>query len=888
MSNFNSLFLVLMLTVALLPIALSEPEDPIQALLKRLNSKRSSPSVQEAAAEAVLERLLPGYVSSFEFKIISDDACGGQSCFLISNYKSLSKNGPQIEVKGSTAVEIASGLYWYLKYWCGAQVSWDKTGGIQIASIPKPGSLPLVKDEGVMIQRPVPWNYYQNVVTSSYSYVWWDWERWEKEIDWMALHGVNLPLAFTGQEAIWQKVFMNYRSSPTIFELSRYRSRFSIVNNESGFNISKEDLNDFFGGPAFLAWARMANLHGWGGPLSQNWLDQQLALQKRILSRMLELGMTPVLPSFSGNVPAALTKIFPSANITRLGNWGSVNANPRWCCAYLLDPSDPLFVALGEAFVRQQVEEQQRNLQRFPIFGILHNLLMVMQTRKRTEPLIFLVHVLFAMTSEYGDVTDIYNCDTFNENTPPTNDPKYISSLGASVFEAMSKGDKDAVWLMQGWLFYSDSSFWKPPQMKNTMPITLPIWELRLSKTGKCGTVLFKINAEALLHSVPFGKMIVLDLFADVKPIWKYSSQFYGTPYVWCMLHNFGGNIEMYGILDSISSGPVDARMSENSTMVGVGMCMEGIEQNPVVYELMSEMAFRSEKVQVLEWLKSYSRGRYGKAVHQVEAAWGILYHTIYNCTDGIADHNTDFIVKFPDWDPSKTSSALPEAHLWYSTEKVINALHLFLDGGNNLSGSMTYRYDLVDLTRQVLSKLANQVYLDAVTAFRQKDVKALDLHSQKFIELVKDIDILLASDDNFLLGTWLKSANKLAKNHLELRQYEWNARTQVTMWFDDTRTNQSSLHDYANKFWSGLLEGYYLPRASTYFHHLLKSLQENENFKIEEWRKEWISFSNKWQAGIELFPVRAEGDALAISEALYEKYFGLKKRKNWQEGSAL
>jgi hypothetical protein len=34
------------------------------------------------------------------------------------------------------------------------------------------------------------------------------------------------------------------------------------------------------------------------------------------------------------------------------------------------------------------------------------------------------------------------------------------------------------------------------------------------------------------------------------------------------MLHNFGGNIEMYGILDAISSGPVDARTSENSTMV--------------------------------------------------------------------------------------------------------------------------------------------------------------------------------------------------------------------------------------------------------------------------------------------------------------------------------
>ena len=39
--------------------------------------------------------------------------------------------------------------------------------------------------------------------------------------------------------------------------------------------------------------------------------------------------------------------------------------------------------------------------------------------------------------------------DTFNENSPPTNDPTYISLLGASAYKAMSKGDKDAVWLMQ-------------------------------------------------------------------------------------------------------------------------------------------------------------------------------------------------------------------------------------------------------------------------------------------------------------------------------------------------------------------------------------------------------------------------------------------------------
>ncbi|XP_068658586.1 alpha-N-acetylglucosaminidase [Aristolochia californica] len=799
MSSFHSLLLLLYLFSVV-----SARNEPIADVLKRTSSRQASPSEQESAARGVLQRLLPSHISSFQFEILSDKGiCGGSGCFWINNVNLSRGKGPQILIKGTTAVEIASGLHWYLKYWCGAHISWDKTGGIQVDSVPRSGSLPHVQDGGIIVRRPVPWNYYQNVVTSSYSFVWWDWERWEKEIDWMALQGINLPLAFTGQEAIWQKVFKS-------------------------FNVSKEDLDGFFGGPAFLAWARMGNLHGWGGPLSKNWLAQQLALQKRILSRMLELGMTPVLPAFSGNVPKALKKIFPSANITRLGDWNTVNGDTRWCCTFLLDPADSLFLEIGKAFIQQQIEE-------------------------------------------YGDITNIYSCDTFNENSPPTNDPKYISALGAAVYEAMSKGDKDAVWLMQGWLFYSDSKFWKPPQMR------------------------------ALLHSVPFGKMIVIDLFADVKPLWEKSSQFYGIPYVWCLLHNFGGNIEMYGLLDAVSSGPIDARLSQNSTMVGVGMCMEGIEQNPVVYELMSEMAFRGEKVQIEEWLKSYSQRRYGKAVSQSETAWKILYGTIYNCTDGIADHNRDFIVQFPDLDPSsvsgfdfarvqkpnsslrdgakrfffrETSSDIPQPHLWYSTDQVIQALKLFLDAGDDLSGSHTYRYDLVDLSRQVLSKLANQVYLDALNAYRDRNVKALALQSQKFIELIMDIDTLLASDDNFLLGTWLESAKKLSVNSAEMRQYEWNARTQVTMWYDNTRTNQSKLHDYANKFWSGLLERYYLPRASSFFSYLQKSLRQNKRFQVDKWRRKWISYSNKWQAGTENYSIKAEGDALDISKALFRKYF--------------
>ncbi|KAI4303870.1 hypothetical protein MLD38_039456 [Melastoma candidum] len=770
----------------------------ISRFLEIQDRERAPASVQVAAARDVLRRVLPHLYSSFEFRIIPKESCNGDFCFIIKNHPFNGQPGaPEILISGVTGVEIVAGLHWYLKYRCASHFSWDKTGGFQTPLLLKSGCLPRVQDAGMVVRRPVPWNYYQNAVTSSYTFAWWDWERWEKEIDWMALQGINLPLAFTGQESIWQKVFLK-------------------------FNISTEELDDFFGGPAFLAWSRMANLHGWGGPLQQSWLDQQLLLQKRILARMYELGMTPVLPAFSGSIPAAVKQKFPSAKITRLGNWFSVDSNPRWCCTYLLDATDPLFVEIGRAFIEEQIKE-------------------------------------------YGRTGHIYNCDTFDENTPPVDDPGFISSLGAATYEGMKSGDPDAVWLMQGWLFSYDP-FWRPPQMK------------------------------ALLHSVPLGRMVVLDLFAEVKPIWSTSEQFYGVPYIWCMLHNFAGNVEMYGVLDSIASGPVEARTSENSTMVGVGMSMEGIEQNPVVYDLMSEMAFQTEKVDAQRWINLYSARRYGQIVPSVSEAWNILYHTIYNCTDGLYDKNRDVIVAFPDVDPSAISflqlkyqhggklfshravseddsNLFDQPHLWYSTTEVIRALKLFLVSGEYLQGSSCYRYDLVDLTRQALAKYANQLFVEIIEDYQLKDAAGVNLKSEKFLALVEDLDTLLACHEGFLLGPWLESAKRLGQNEEQRKQYEWNARTQITMWYDNTEEEASLLRDYGNKYWNGLLKDYYLPRAAIYFDNLKESLEKGHNFQLKKWRREWIKLTNNWQNSRSVFPIKSSGHALKISQQLYNKY---------------
>ncbi|OMO85813.1 Alpha-N-acetylglucosaminidase [Corchorus olitorius] len=213
-SPFSAIFLLFL--CSLLSFALPLPQlhstigvQYISKLLEIQDRERAPPSLQVTAARAVLHRLLPSHSSAFEFRIISSkEKCGGESCFIIKNHPSSHTDGaPEILISGVTAVEVLAGLHWYLKYWCGSHISWQKTGGAQLSSVPKLGSLPRVQDAGILVKRPIPWNYYQNAVTSSYSFAWWNWERWEQEIDWMALQGINLPLAFTGQEAIWQKVF---------------------------------------------------------------------------------------------------------------------------------------------------------------------------------------------------------------------------------------------------------------------------------------------------------------------------------------------------------------------------------------------------------------------------------------------------------------------------------------------------------------------------------------------------------------------------------------------------------------------------------------------------------------------------------------------------------
>lgn len=230
-----------------------------------------SMSERHRAVRELVGRVTGGRQDAFELKVTGQQK-DGKDWFSV-----YSENG-KIVLEGNDGVSVASALNHYLKNCCGWHYSWC---GKDTAL---PEVLPLPQEK-TFKTSPYKYRYYLNYCTFNYTMSWWDEERWQQEIDFMAMNGINMPLAVTGQNSVWQKVYRRL-----------------------GF--TDEDLESFFSGPAYFNWFWMGNLDGWGGPLPQSFLDRHESLQKKILFAERSLGMTPILPAFTGHVPPVFEENF--------------------------------------------------------------------------------------------------------------------------------------------------------------------------------------------------------------------------------------------------------------------------------------------------------------------------------------------------------------------------------------------------------------------------------------------------------------------------------------------------------------------------------------------------------------------------------------------------
>ncbi|UJR13358.1 hypothetical protein I4U23_000375 [Adineta vaga] len=668
------------------------------------------PIVSPTSAQAVsdlISRALDGapVAKSFEVVVNADLAVNGKDVFELSN----GSVAGSIRISASTGVAAAWGFNYYLKYVADSSVYWaGKNNRLT-------GSTLLPISETIRIVANDLYRWYGNPCTFSYSAVFWNFSRWEKEIDWMAMNGINIVYATTGMEYIYNKVFLRM-----------------------GF--PQSELDSYFTGPAFLAWFRMGNLQKHGGPLSNNWHQAQFQLAKQIIQRMTDIGIIPVLPAFTGFMPRTAPVRFPTAKFYKSSDWVGFGCNES--CLPYLDPTDPFFQQVGVELLNETV-------------------------------------TALNLKSHY------YACDLFNEMTPPNSDLQYLANVNAGIFQAMKTVDPNAVWVMQAWLFLSD--FWTPAR------------------------------AKSYLSKVPIGHLILLDLFSEAIPEYSRFESFYGHYYIWNMLHDFGGNNYLFGSLVNVTHGPQAARQFSGDHMIGVGITMEGINQNEIMYEFALEQSWRSplNATELNEWLAHFVTRRYGNNQSLPKTAlyaWKILGNSVYH--DNPYGDRSVMLSRPKLYDQQDIN---------FDLKLLFSAWELLVIASNELQSDL-FRYDLVDITKEVLQYHFYSTYTQLVAAYNQSDLYGVSTQAALLVDILGDTELILASDRRFLLGNWVRDALQFADSEEDIHFYNLNAKLQVSIWGNNYTLG---LYDYANKFWSGMIQDYYAKRWFVFFDILVKSLVE-------------------------------------------------------------
>lgn len=670
-----------------------------------------------------------------------------------SDFFELDQKGDKVVIRGNNYVNIATGLNWYLKYYAGIHLSWNGMTAKLPESLPKV-STPVRKETNLSLR------YDFNYCTYSYTMAFWDWERWEKEIDWMALHGINLPLAVVGQECVWKNML-----------------------EKLGY--SKEEINKFIAGPAFLAWWAMNNLEGWGGPNPDSWYTQQEALQKKILKRMREYGIEPVFPGYSGMVPHDANKKL-GLNVTEPALWNGFTRP-----AFLL-PTDSRFNEIASLYYKELEK----------LFG----------------------------------KANYYSMDPFHELEDAGSVD--FDAAGKAVLKAMKDVNPKATWVTQGWT-------------ENPRP--------------------------EMIKNLNNGDILILDLFSECRPmwgipsIWKREKGYEQHDWLFCMIENFGGNVGLHGRMDQLLN---NFYLTKNNPLAahlkGIGLAMEGSENNPVMFELMCELPWRPEKFTKEEWLKDYLFARYGVRDEKITQAWSILADGIYNCPFGNnqqGPHESIFCGR-PGLNNFQASS-WSKMQNYYDPTSTEAAARLMLEVADKYKGNNNFEYDLVDIVRQSLSDRGRIVYNQTIADFKSFDKKSFAAHSQEFLNILLAQDRLLGTRSEFRVGRWIEQARNLGTTPEEKDLYEWNARVQITTWGNRVCANDGGLRDYAHKEWNGLLKDFYYKRWAAYWQTLQDVLDGKPMVELD-----YYAMEEPWTLAHNPYASQPEGDCVSVAKEVFNKVF--------------
>lgn len=735
-------------------------ETPLVEVEDFNNSKYNINITNEDTIDAVygiIERRVGGeYKSWFTFELKDN---GGY------DYFDISVKDNRIHITGNNGISLATGVNYYLKYYCNVNIS-------QVGDRVELPAEPVLFKGTVHKETKARVRYAYNYCTLSYSMSFWGEEEWQNELDWLCLNGVNVVLDATAQEEVWRRFL-----------------------TELGY--PHKEIKKFIAGPGYYAWAYMANLTGFGGPVHDNWFADRTELARKNHLFMRKIGMMPILQGYSGMVPCDILNYDKNCDVIPQGTWCSFQ-RPA-----MLRTVSPCFKDYAKKFYKAQREV-------------------------------------------YGDYSRYFATDPFHEGGITLDVQPF--EIAKEVLTSMLSEKNDAVWVVQSWQNNPTSE---------------------------------------LLRGIEFvGKEhgIILDLYAEKQPNYPkgnpdnssfgYDAEFNYTPWLYCMLNNFGGRLGLHGHLDNIV-GDIPKVFNNCKAVAGIGITPEASINNPVLYEFFFESVWTDKACEykacdIKAWLKAYVMRRYGTDDENILKVWDILCDTVYKSELNMLGQGApESILNARPALAVNAASTWGNAVIGYDKKELKKALELFMKSYDELKNTSGYYYDAVTMSLQVLSNEIQDIHERMSAAFIAKDIEKFKEYSNEFLKCASTMEKVASTSKYYLLGDWINQAKRLANgcDDFTCDRYEMNAKALVTTWGAYNQAEIGGLHDYSNRQWSGLIGDFYIKRWQMWIDNRLAEL-EGKPFDEDN----WFAFEWEWVRTPKLYSHTPSNDNLNL---LMGEYYG-------------
>ncbi|MDR0498686.1 MAG: alpha-N-acetylglucosaminidase [Holophagales bacterium] len=740
-------------------------------------------------------------------------------------------------LRGNNAVSLSTAFNYYLKY-----CLYQEFPYVGQYSISLPNSLPKVTEKYVSI-FPYTIRHYFNEVDFRYQTFMYSKDEWQRRLDWLAMNGYNTLLMGLGEKNIWYNARFEFGYSPDAITELR--------------NSSRGD-SQYFG----------------TYNISQIAFDKEGKMAKDVAEMAFKLGLEMEIYPFTGQVPFAFPKNKSDYYVSTLppapnGNKFTIDLPGSVFDGTLAYPGSRWMNLPQGLFISADVgptDVAKASAMRGKFEAISKIYWKSLQNFYGFDDWGFVPRYAFrSMIAEQGFVV---SGSAFSQDTLTT------------IQKDMFRINPDMVWIQDAWRYQS--------------------W---LSK------------------KVDLDRSMLLEFKAYNRPIWQNEIEPNGVPWVWCMTWNFGGNTGMDSGMNKLVYELQNARKTARN-MVGIGVTPEGSDTNPALYDLMAEMNWRKldfanipeTDVWVAKWLKDYARRRYGTAIYdaaksEIDEMWEALHNIVYkNFIKGDEPAQTLTNAK-----PGVTGTV--RARFWasftgskpnipYDRADIYNVWALTLRAANaaQTAGELNkqFEYDLVDITRQALGDLSEPVYTHGITKYyaaRDKDkmLKYLDI----MIDICKDMDSILTTVPEFLLGKRLEDAKARGATPEDTYYFERLERTFLSYWIleedvplyggkDAYDSAVNNLLDYCNRHLAGLMKYYYGMRWQIVRDYMAESWNGNSNLPpippynalVKAATKSWVEGNGKtalnYPSHIKNYTTNTTGNPLKISTALYSKYSSL------------